>query len=183
MKGVSHNCLAHTRVSGMSKDMVQPCRCFSKLIGPEDTSSTDKKLFRETQLHLLLSRRSTQTQSSRESTSPTSPPALPLFGLGSLVVIRLQIQQEAKPAAGSSTVPCQTSVYTWAIKVSQRFICPLLGYMKIDCCGSHKCLFRHFPGLALCTKPGSLPCPALPCRVHSRRRVTLDVAPSSLLDG
>lgn len=40
----------------MSKDMVQPCRCFSKLIGPEDTSSIDMRLFRETRIHLLLCR-------------------------------------------------------------------------------------------------------------------------------
>lgn len=136
--------------------MVQPCRCFSKLIGPKDTSSTDKKLFRETWIHLLPSRRSTQTQSSWESTSPTSPPALPLLVLGSLAVIRLQIQQEAKPAAGSSIIPCQTSVYTWAMKVSLRFILSLLGYMKIGCCGSGKCPFRHIPGLALCTKPSGV---------------------------
>lgn len=49
-------------------------------------------------------------------------PALLLFGLGSLVVIRLQIQQEAEPAAGGSIIPCQTSVYAWAIYVSQRFV-------------------------------------------------------------
>lgn len=49
-------------------------------------------------------------------------PVLLLFGLGSLAVIRLQIQQKAEPAAGGNIIPCQTSVCAWAINVSQRFV-------------------------------------------------------------
>lgn len=32
----------------------------------------------------------------------------------------------------------------------------LPGYMKVHCCGSDKCPFRHIPGPAFCTKPSGI---------------------------
>ena len=89
--------LAHTQVSGMSKDMLQPCRCFSKLIGLEDTSSTGMKLFRESQICLLLYREiNTNTALVGEHLTHATFCTVPHFGLGSYVVIRIQIQQLKK---------------------------------------------------------------------------------------
>jgi len=66
-------------------------------MGLEDTSSTDRKVFRESQICLLLHREiDTNTAIAGEHFTHAASCTVPDFGLGSHVVIRIQIQQLKK---------------------------------------------------------------------------------------